>query len=179
MLNGDYVAPALIFIAVLFGVLVLGLVVGKLARPGTRRQLLLAWLLALILLPPWLLALTADGDIFGVVTIARYALAIPAVAALWWLRRSIRAFKARHPALPPLPRKPWLLVILALALFGLLDYLSRHRYDAAIALNDTIASMVFIGAAALLLAGCVWALRSSIRWLRLAGPGSATASPRR
>ena len=70
MLNGDYVAPALIFIAVLFGVLVLGLVVGKLARPGSRRQLLLAWLLALILLPPWLLALTADGDIFGVVTIA-------------------------------------------------------------------------------------------------------------
>lgn len=179
MLNGDYVAPALTFIAALFGVLILGFVAAKLARPGTRRQLLLAWLLTLILLPPWLLVLTAGDDIFGVVTIARYALALPALAALWGLRRSIRAFKARHPALPPLPRKPWLLVALALALFGLLDYLSRHRYDAALALNDTIASMVFIGAAALLLAGCVWALRSSIRWLRLAGPGSATAGPRR
>ncbi|WP_445656766.1 hypothetical protein [Achromobacter sp. NCFB-sbj8-Ac1-l] len=179
MLNGDYVAPALTFIAALFGVLILGFVAAKLACPGTRRQLLLAWLLTLILLPPWLLVLTAGDDIFGVVTIARYALALPALAALWGLRRSIRAFKARHPALPPLPRKPWLLVALALALFGLLDYLSRHRYDAPIALNDTIASMVFIGAAALLLAGCVWALRSSIRWLRLAGPGSATAGPRR
>ncbi len=179
MLNGDYVAPALTFIAALFGVLILGFVAAKLARPGTRRQLLLAWLLTLILLPPWLLVLTAGDDIFGVVTIARYALALPALAALWGLRRSIRAFKARHPALPPLPRKPWLLVALALALFGLLDYLSRHRYDAALALNDTIASMVFIGAAALLLAGCVWALRSSIRWLRLAGPGSATAGLRR
>lgn len=179
MLNGDYVAPALTFIAILFGVLALGIVMGKLARRGTRLQLLLAWLLVVILLPPWILMLTADGDIFGVVLIGRYALAIPALGALWWLRHSIRAFKTLRPALPPLPRKPWLLVFLALALFGLLDYLSRHRYDVAFRLNDTIASMVFIGAAALLLAGCVWALRSSIRWLRLAGPVSATASPRR
>lgn len=179
MLNGDYVAPSLIFIAALFGVLVLGLVAGRLARRGTRLRLLLAWLLALILLPPWILALTADGDIFGVVLIARYALAIPALGALWWLRHSIRAFKTQRPALAPLPRKPWLLVFLALALFGLLDYLSRHSYDSAAWLNDTIASMVFICAAVLLLAGCVWALRSSIRWLRLAGPGSATANPRR
>lgn len=179
MLNGDYVAPALTFIAVLFGVLVLGIAIGKLARRGTRLQLLLAWLLALILLPPWILILTANDDIFGVVLIGRYALAIPALGALWWLHRSIRAFKEQRPALAPLPRKPWLLVLVALALFGGLDYLSRNPYDTTGSLNDTIASMVFIGAAALLLAGCVWALRSSIRWLRLAGPGSATASPRR
>ncbi|WZB76265.1 hypothetical protein WJ972_10805 [Achromobacter insuavis] len=92
MLNGGYVAAALLFIAALFGVLVIGLAVGARAGRGSRPQLVLAWLLAL-LVPPWLLTLTASGDIFGVVLISRYALALPALAALWWLRRSIRAHR--------------------------------------------------------------------------------------
>lgn len=179
MLNGGYVAPTLIFIASLFGVLALGIAIGRKARSGTRLQLLLAWLLALVMLPPWILALASDGDIFGVVTIARYALAIPALGALWWLWRAVRAFKARRPALARLPRKPWLLVLGALALFGLVEYLSQHRYDFDFPLNDNVASMVFMAAAALLLAGGIWALRSSLRWLRLAGPGSIDPATRR
>ena len=59
MLNGGYVAAALLFIAALFGVLVIGLVVGWRAGRGSRPQLVLAWLLAVVLVPPWLLALTA------------------------------------------------------------------------------------------------------------------------
>lgn len=179
MLNGGYVAAALFFIAALFGVLVVGLAAGWRAGRGSRPQLVLAWLLALVLVPPWLLALAADGDIFGVVLISRYALALPALAALWWLRRSIRLFTGRRPGLARLPRAPWLLVLAAVLLFSLLHYWSGHRYDYSFDINDTTTSMVFVVASALLVAGCVWALRSSIRWLRLAGPGSAAAVSRR
>ena len=179
MLNGAYVAPTLLFIAALFGVLALGIAIGRKARSGTRLQLLLAWLLALVLLPPWILALASDDDIFGVVRIARYALAVPALGAVWWLWRAVRAFKARRPALAPLPRKPWLLVLGALALFGLEEYLARHRYDFDVPLNDGVASLVLMAAAVLLLAGSAWALHSSLRWLRLAGPGSAAPTARR
>lgn len=179
MLNGGYVAAALLLIAALFGVLVAGLVAGWRAGRGSRPQLVLAWLLALVLLPPWLLALAADGDMFGVVLISRYALALPALAALWWLLRCIRVFTAQRPGLAPLPRLPWLLVLGAALLFGLLGHWSRHRYDYPFDLDDTITSMVFILAWSLLVAGCVWALRSSIRWLRLAGPGSAAEVSRR
>lgn len=173
MLNGGYVAAALLFIAALFGVLVIGLVVGWRAGRGSRPQLVLAWLLAVVLVPPWLLALTASGDIFGVVLISRYALALPALAALWWLRRSIHTFTGQRPGLERLPRAPWLMLLAAVLLYSLLGYWSGHRYDYSFDINDTITSMVFIIATGLLVAGCTWALRSSIRWLRLAGPGSA------
>nr|WP_313656784.1 hypothetical protein [Achromobacter ruhlandii] len=179
MLNGGYVAAALLFIAALFGVLVVGLVAGWRAGRGSRLQLVLAWLLALALLPPWLLALAADGDIFGVVLISRYALALPALAALWWLRRSIRLFTGLRPGLERLPRTPWLLLLAAVLLYSLLGYWSGHRYDYSFDINDTITSMVFIVATGLLVAGCAWALRSSIRWLRLAGPGSVAGVARR
>ena len=144
MLNGGYVAAALLFIAALFGVLVIGLVVGWRAGRGSRPQLVLAWLLAVVLVPPWLLALTASGDIFGVVLISRYALALPALAALWWLRRSIHAFTGQRPGLERLPRAPWLMLLAAVLLYSLLGYWSGHRYDYSFDINDTITSMVFI-----------------------------------
>ncbi|NMU93320.1 hypothetical protein HGQ98_28120 [Achromobacter ruhlandii] len=77
------------------------------------------------------------------------------------------------------PRTPWLLLLAAVLLYSLLGYWSGHRYDYSFDINDTITSMVFIVATGLLVAGCAWALRSSIRWLRLAGPGSVAEVARR